>query len=138
MENLLNAAWLVLSLVAGCLWLRRWRLVSRFSLPVQTCALGCSLIILFPVVSANDDLYLQQTAIETSEKQKSAATSFLGNLVQPSRHHIIFSFGLAQTPPKERHDVLFARLSAGPGLLRLATFSSPSFLTRPPPYRSLA
>ena len=70
MVSLLNALWTLLSLAAAWAWLRRGRRFSRHSVAIQLCSLACALIILFPVVSANDDLAMQQMATETSERQK--------------------------------------------------------------------
>jgi len=138
MENLLNAAWLLLSLAAGWLWLRRWRDISRFSFPVQLCALACSLIILFPVVSANDDLYLQQIAIETSDKQKSSTVTFSGKLARQCSHPSAASFAMPQTPPTAYCDAVLAMVATAVVSLLTTTISFLPFLDRPPPRLFLA
>jgi hypothetical protein len=66
MELLLNLAWLLLALPAFWLW-RDARSVraGRGFTPLQCLlALGCILVILFPVVSATDDLRAMSTEIE--------------------------------------------------------------------------
>ena len=74
MELLLNLAWLLLALPAFWLW-RGARSVprgSKFS-PVQcVLALGCMLVILFPVVSATDDLRAMRSEMEESSANKRA------------------------------------------------------------------
>jgi hypothetical protein len=55
MELLLNLAWLLLALPAYWLWHGR-ESARKFSSLQCLLALGCMLVILFPVVSATDDL----------------------------------------------------------------------------------
>jgi hypothetical protein len=67
MELLLNLAWLLLSLPAYWLWRRSAR---RFS-PLQCLlALGCVLVLLFPVISASDDLHAICAEMEDSSSSK--------------------------------------------------------------------
>ena len=72
MELLLNLAWLFLSVPAFWLWHG-----SRMSSPVRkftalqcVLALGCMLVILFPVVSATDDLRAMRNEMEESSASK--------------------------------------------------------------------
>jgi hypothetical protein len=68
MELLLNLAWLLLALPAYWLWQRAAgaRLGSRLS-PLQgLLALGCVLVLLFPVISASDDLHAMRAEMEDS------------------------------------------------------------------------
>lgn len=69
MELLLNLAWLLLALPACWLWRRR---ISRCKLSSLECllALACVLVILFPVVSATDDLAAMRTEMEESPASK--------------------------------------------------------------------
>lgn len=68
MELLLNLAWVLLALPAYWLWLqdggaRAGRRVS----PLQCLlALGCALVLLFPVISASDDLHVMRAEMEES------------------------------------------------------------------------
>jgi hypothetical protein len=69
MELFLNLCWLALLLPAYQLWRRRissepWTRASF----VIICTLGCSLVLLFPVVSASDDLHAVGQAMEESER----------------------------------------------------------------------
>ena len=72
MELLLNLAWLLLALPAFWLWHG-----SRHSPAGRKCtalqcllALGCALVILFPVISATDDLRAMRTEMEESSASK--------------------------------------------------------------------
>ena len=74
MELLLNLAWLLLALPAFWLW-RSARSVPRgrkFSALQCLLALGCMLVILFPVVSATDDLRAMRSEMEESPASKRA------------------------------------------------------------------
>jgi hypothetical protein len=72
MELLLNLAWLLLILPAYHLWRGSRTAVSGQKLgSLQTLlALACVLVILFPVVSATDDLHAMRAEIEESPSSK--------------------------------------------------------------------
>jgi hypothetical protein len=71
MELLLNLAWLLLALPAFWLW--RGRKSARgFSSLQCLLVLGCLLVILFPVISATDDLCAMKTEMEESQPSKRA------------------------------------------------------------------
>ncbi|MGD0567945.1 MAG: hypothetical protein ABSA78_06035 [Candidatus Sulfotelmatobacter sp.] len=72
MELLLNLAWVLLALPAYWLWRRdtEARLARRIT-PLQCMlALGCVLILLFPVISASDDLHAMRAEMEESATSK--------------------------------------------------------------------
>jgi hypothetical protein len=72
MELLLNLAWLLLALPAFALW-RRSRTTPagcRFTSLQCLLALACLLVILFPVVSATDDLCAMRNEMEESPASK--------------------------------------------------------------------
>jgi hypothetical protein len=72
MELLLNLAWLALALPAFWLW-RGSRTASRrrtFTALQCLLALGCMLVVLFPVVSATDDLRAIRSEMEESPASK--------------------------------------------------------------------
>ncbi len=72
MELLLNLAWLLLALPAYWLW-RNSRIASarrRFTSLQCLLALGCMLVILFPVISATDDLRAMRAEMEESPASK--------------------------------------------------------------------
>ena len=63
-ESLLNVCWLLLMGPALALWLRKRRHCKSMQLAV---VLGCLLVLLFPVISATDDLRaMRQEAEESS------------------------------------------------------------------------
>src|SRR5258707_15595819 len=71
-ELLLNPAWLLLALPAYWLWRRDCGVQSgrRFSSLQCLLALGCLLVLLFPVVSATDDLRAMRAEMEKSGPSK--------------------------------------------------------------------
>jgi hypothetical protein len=74
MELLLNLAWLLLAVPAFWLWrgARSAPRGRRFSALQCLLALGCMLVILFPVVSATDDLRAMRSEMEESPASKRA------------------------------------------------------------------
>jgi hypothetical protein len=72
MELLLNLAWLLLVVPAYWLWRRSRIAGGRFSSgPVQCfLALGCAVVLLFPVISATDDLRAMRAELEESPVSK--------------------------------------------------------------------
>jgi hypothetical protein len=72
MELLLNLAWLLLAAPAFWLWRnsKTAPLSRRFNTLQCLLALGCTLVILFPVVSATDDLRAMRSEMEESPASK--------------------------------------------------------------------
>lgn len=72
MELLLNLAWLLLALPAYMLWRdsRATHSGRRFTAFQCLLALACLLVILFPVVSASDDLQAMRAEMEESPTSK--------------------------------------------------------------------
>jgi len=72
MELLLNLAWLLLALPAYILWRRSRTAGQKRSISSLQCllALGCVLVMLFPVVSATDDLRAMRAEMEESPASK--------------------------------------------------------------------
>jgi hypothetical protein len=71
MELFLNLVWLLLAVPAYCLWRKARRgpnLDGQSSLQYLL-ALGCALVLLFPVVSATDDLHAMSAEMEESSKR---------------------------------------------------------------------
>jgi len=84
MELLLNLVWLALALLSVCLVTMRHRAIasrSQVSFATALLALGCALIVLFPVVSASDDLHPTQAVLEDATKrvQQVVAPRHYGN-----------------------------------------------------------
>lgn len=74
MELLLNIAWVLLVLPAYWLWCRNAdaRQMRRVSALQCLLALGCVLVLLFPVISATDDLHAMRAEMEDSAVNKRA------------------------------------------------------------------
>ena len=69
MELFLNLCWLSLLLPAYLLWRQRTSSHRPAAPPlIFLCALGCALILLFPVISATDDLHVVRAEMEESER----------------------------------------------------------------------
>ena len=69
MELFLNLCWLALLVPAYLLWRRQvsskpWTRASF----VIICTLGCALVVLFPIISASDDLHSVAQAMEESKR----------------------------------------------------------------------
>lgn len=69
-ELLLNVVWALTAAAAVTWWLRQNTSRSRWSVPVQFCALYCALALLFPAISASDDLHAAQLAVEASDASR--------------------------------------------------------------------
>src|ERR1700693_1840833 len=72
MELLLNLTWLLLALPAFWLWRRSGGSRSVRGVTSLQCllALGCALVLLFPVISASDDLHAMRAEMEDSSVSK--------------------------------------------------------------------
>ncbi len=71
-EFLLNLAWVLLAVPACWLWQRRARAQNDRRATSLQCllALGCVLVLLFPVISASDDLHAMRAEMEDSSISK--------------------------------------------------------------------
>ena len=74
MELLLNLAWMLLALPAFWLWRRGGdaRVARRVTALQCLLALGCAVVVLFPVISATDDLHAMRAEMEESATSKRA------------------------------------------------------------------
>jgi hypothetical protein len=74
MELLLNLAWMLLAVPAYWLWRRDAgaRPARRVSSLQCLLALGCALVLLFPVISATDDLHAMRAEMEDAAVSKRA------------------------------------------------------------------
>ncbi|HLV89124.1 MAG TPA: hypothetical protein VKV39_19225 [Candidatus Sulfotelmatobacter sp.] len=93
MEFLLNLGWLLLVLPAFQLWRGSRNATSRSRFTSTQCflALACALVVLFPVVSATDDLHAMRAEIEDSPAGKRG--------VRLSTDRASGSVSKLQTPP---------------------------------------
>lgn len=72
MELLLNLIWITLALAALCAFARRRRnspQVPGSRWIKALLALTCSIVLLFPIISASDDLHPVQAAVEDASKR---------------------------------------------------------------------
>jgi len=74
-ELLLNLTWLLLAVPAYWMWRRRGQRLT----PAQAVlSLACVLVLLFPVVSATDDLHAMRAEMEDSSTSKRAVRQAAG------------------------------------------------------------
>ena len=93
MELLLNLCWLLLVPLAFCFWLRQ----SRSRSPQSMLALSCLLFLLFPIISATDDLNAMRQVLEESSPGKRT-------LNRAGNH--CFAAGGSNTPSAELNSTL--------------------------------
>lgn len=89
MELLLNLAWLLLALPAYWLW-RDSRSAygdRRFASLQIMLALGCMLVILFPVISASDDLQAMRSEMEETPASKRSVCHKAGEKASAAKWH---------------------------------------------------
>ena len=101
MELLLNLFWLMLALPAYWIWRREvgcGRSCERWKSLRAILVLGCILMLLFPVVSATDDLHFMRPEMEESASSKKA-------LKQAANDKSSSSLRTAITPPAAATEV---------------------------------
>jgi hypothetical protein len=88
-ELLLNLAWLLMAVPAYWLWRRASTLPPgrRFTSFQCLLALGCMLVILFPVISATDDLRAMRTEMEESPASKRSVCQKSGEKACAAKWH---------------------------------------------------
>jgi len=126
MELVLNLCWLSLLLPAYLLW--RQRTSSNGSSgaarkPVASlvfaCVIGCVLVLLFPVISASDDLHAMRPEMEESER----AFRHAGHCA-PATHAVAHH--------SQRSQLLVTNsVSVTPDLVQIGTVATSVFQTRP-------
>ena len=88
MELLLNLAWLLLALPAYWLWRdSRCAHGRRFASIQILLALGCMLVILFPVISASDDLVAMRAEVEETPASKRSVGHKAGEKASAAKWH---------------------------------------------------
>jgi hypothetical protein len=121
MELFLNLAWLLLALPAFWLWRDAGNTRVRYKFSSLQCllALGCVLVMLFPVISATDDLHAMRSEMEESPASKRSVrqaghdkASVWNSRLQspPAVLPKLFSFALANEykalPPAQSFSIL--------------------------------
>jgi hypothetical protein len=138
MELLLNILWLMLTLPAIWLWLRDPACVQssrRLGNMRPILLLGCVLVLLFPVVSATDDMHVMRPELEESSSAKRQAEQSGGDKshssppalhVSPALRFCLYSF----CPSCLIYGRVVTRPSRGPEPIYLAHRNGRA----PPPY----
>ena len=90
MELLLNLAWLLLAVPAYWLWRRATgpRAQRRSSSLECLLALACAVVLLFPVISATDDLHAMRAEMEDAPLSKRAVRQAASEKVPSWVHHV--------------------------------------------------
>jgi hypothetical protein len=131
MELLLNLTWLLLALPAYLLWCNcRSTRARRFTAVQCVLALGCMLVILFPVVSATDDLRAMRAEMEESPTSKRSIGQANGERVSDSRSQVQPALAVDTYSP-----VLFEQGWHVVAAVLISTPASPAFVRsgRAPP-----
>jgi hypothetical protein len=128
MELLLNLAWLLLALPAYWLWCSRSVAAVARKPSAWQClfALGCVIVVLFPVISATDDLCAMRAEFEESPCSKHSIRQHSNERLSASKWHIqpalIFSSNFSFTgdpgwhsTPAPHGSTLEARVDLRPG-----------------------
>lgn len=133
MELLLNLAWLLLALPAYLLW-RRTTAKQRDGAGALQCllALGCALVMLFPVISATDDLHAMRAEMEESPASKHGLRQAGNAKSAGASHHsqtppALLSFGWSFPVASEQE------VAAWPGRLLTSAVDQVSVYGRAPP-----
>ena len=132
MELFLNLCWLSLLLPAFLLWRKQAILVCPKRSPrplILLATLGCALILLFPVISASDDLHAMRPEMEESERacrDANRCSSFPHALAHSSQSLVLTSVSVS--PDFEQIGIVRPLIS-----LRIGDFSAPAPAGRAPP-----
>jgi len=130
MELFLNLCWLALVLPAYVLWRRRVSSepCTRASF-VIVCTLGCALVLLFPVISASDDLHAVAQAMEESEN------GFRHDGHGPCAHHSVHHAALPLLLATVSREVVFEQVGMvlSPLSRSLGTVFVDAYAGRAPP-----
>ncbi len=134
MELFLNLCWLSLLLPAYLLWRQRFCSISpegrakSFTIHplIFLCVLGCVIVLLFPVISASDDLHAMRAEMEESSPSKRGVCQSAGEKASVSHSRwqsspaiatTFASIGLACEPWQQRFTVHLS-LPTEPSILR--------------------
>lgn len=135
MELLLNLAWLLLAMPAYWFWHKtRPAHTNRNFRPLHAVlALGCALVILFPVISATDDLHVIGTDIEEPSASKRGIRQGDSNRSGVWKAHLQVHSALLAASEPQTFGVQRADLQLGAPLL-LLTGRTLLRASRAPPY----
>jgi len=137
MELLLNLCWFSLLLPAWLLWRQRTSPAASGGstgrpavCPIAfVCALGCVLILLFPVISASDDLHAMRPEMEESERAF-RHPGHCGCTIHALVHspHAVLTSSVSHTPALEPVGTVLLFIPA-----TIGTFADPVPAGRAPP-----
>jgi hypothetical protein len=135
MELFLNLCWLLLLVPAHLLWRQRRASPDSYSFAsrpfVSACALGCALVLLFPVISATDDLHTMRPEMEESERALRNSHHCPGTLHAHALTHFfsaaLFS-SVSSTPAFERIGTVLTFIPQ-----TIGTSCAPALASRAPP-----
>lgn len=75
MEVLLNICWVLLAIAAVLVWRRQSQSARQARPLLCLLALGCTLVLLFPIISESDDLHAMRQEMEESSAKVKAGES---------------------------------------------------------------
>jgi hypothetical protein len=124
MENLLNLCWVLLAMAALLAW-RCQAAHERAGQRGRLVALLCVMVLMFPVISATDDLHPAGQAIEDSSKRTQSVCATLKSVATNVKYGPSPAV-LVQMPAVALYAVLveWLRLTAAPGLQAVTTLSA--------------
>jgi hypothetical protein len=134
MEIVLNLVWLIVCALAVADWWRHTKDI-RFIGPgidrLQLLALGCALLVLFPAISASDDIYAVQFNTDSADSKKISKgpihAGAAGHCVHRSSVQAVTESALS------RFDLELIDVVGDTLLVLLQTLSCTTLLSRPPP-----
>jgi hypothetical protein len=134
MELFLNLCWLSLLLPAWLLWRQRTSASGSTHLAARqlvfVCTLGCVLVLLFPVISATDDLHPIASEMEESKRAFHHSGHCSCTLHAPVHSaHAVLPSSVSLTPAFERFGAVLVFMPR-----TLATFYAPAPAGRAPPF----
>jgi hypothetical protein len=135
MELLLNLAWLLLALPAYWLWRRdgaRAHPEHGFRSVQCLLALGCALVLLFPVISATDDLHAVRAEMEESGANKRGIRQVCADRASHGPNHIPASSAAPALTVNSTPDWDVTYVLAGSSLLLIPTPSRRNAGRAPP------
>jgi hypothetical protein len=85
METILNLVWVGVALVSIALWFLRWSLCTRkpaARIRAEIIAMGCAILLLFPVISLTDDLHPEILAVDAVSGKRNGV-SLIAHTARP-------------------------------------------------------
>jgi len=140
METILNLVWLGVALVSTALWFLRWSLCKRkpsACIRAEIIAMGCAILLLFPVISLTDDLHPEILAVDAVSGKRNGVSliAHTARPHEPAPKAGIHSLAGVIPPLTERLE--FSATCVCPRVLQCGgILLSVGFFGRPPPFLS--